>query len=90
MTSIGIFLATFVTVFCLGFQSLNVNRGHYFSAMITSLAIGSSHIVLYKYLPDGSLADCLAYLMAGPLAITSSMWAHDRWMNKKSVERAGG
>jgi len=77
--SLGIFAATFVAVFTLGFQSLNVNNGHYMAAAITSGAIGGSHLVLYKVLPDGNAMACAAYLVAGPLAITSSMWAHRRY-----------
>jgi hypothetical protein len=82
VTALGIFIATFVTVFCLGFQSLNVNRGHYKAAALTSFMIGSSHLVLYKALPDGDTVACIAYLIAGPLAITASMAAHERWMYK--------
>lgn len=74
--AMGIFAATFATVFALGFQSLNVNNGHYMAAAITSFVIGGSHLVLYKVLPDGNWLTCAAFLIAGPLAITSSMVAH--------------
>jgi len=79
MTTFYVFLATFATVFSLGFQSLNVNNGHYGAAAMTSLAIGGSHLVLYKALPDGDMAACTAYLVAGPLAIVTSMWAHGHY-----------
>jgi len=79
MTALSIFAATFVTVFALGFQSLNVNNGHYGAAAFTSLVIGVSHLVLYKILPDGDAVTCVAFLIAGPLAITSSMWAHGHY-----------
>lgn len=82
-----VFASTFVAVFCLGFQSLNVNRGHYGAAMLTSFMIGGSHLVLYKVLPEGDVASCMAYLTAGPLAIASSMLAHERWMPKKKADR---
>jgi hypothetical protein len=47
-----IFLSTFIAVFALGFQSQNVNQGHYWAAALTSVAIGASSIVLYKLMPD--------------------------------------
>jgi len=79
MSPIYIFLATFVTVFSLGFQSLNVNNDHYRMAAFTSLMIGSSHLVLYKMLPEGGWLQCGAYLIAGPLGIVCSMKAHGRY-----------
>jgi len=79
MQTLGIFAATFVTVFALGFQSRNVNTHQYGAAAMTSLFIGGSHLVLYKALPDGDLLACAAYLTAGPLAITASMWAHGHY-----------
>jgi len=82
-TPVFVFAATFATVFALGFQSLNVNNGHYLAAALTSFVIGGSHIVLYKALPDGDLLACAAYLLAGPLAIVSSMLAHNRWMRRR-------
>jgi len=82
MTAVWVFLATFATVFSLGFQSLNVNNGHYTASALTSVVIGGSHLVLYKALPDGDWIACLAYLIAGPLAITASMAAHRKWMRK--------
>ena len=86
MTVLIIFVSTFATVFALGFQSLNVNNGHYYAAAVTSFVIGASHLVLYKILPDGDLLTCAAFLVAGPLAITSSMWAHGHyraWHNSR-------
>lgn len=83
MTAIGIFFATFVTVFALGFQSRNVNTHDFTAAAITSLFIGGSHLVLYKVLPDGDSIACIAYLIAGPLAITASMWVHKHYMIRR-------
>ncbi|PYJ07643.1 MAG: hypothetical protein DMF06_15030 [Verrucomicrobia bacterium] len=78
MTELLIFLSTFVSVFALGFQSLNVNSGRYLAAIFTSFMIGAGHLCLYRYLPEASLSQNLAYLIGGPFGIVSSMWAHRR------------
>jgi hypothetical protein len=77
-----IFGSTFVLVFALGFQSLNVNGGHYRAAFVTSFLIGSSNLVLFKTIPQAGWLEMLAYLSAGPLAITASMWAHEQFINR--------
>jgi len=80
MDAISVFCATFITVFALGFQSRNVNTHQYKAAALTSFAIGGTHLVLYRVLPNADALTMAAFLIAGPLAITASMYAHDRWM----------
>jgi hypothetical protein len=82
MTAIIIFVSTFVLVFALGFQSQNVNNGHYKMAFLTSFAIGLSNLILFKTVPQSGQLEISAYLSAGPFAIVASMVAHDRWMGK--------
>ena len=82
MTILAIFASTFVLVFALGFQSLNVNRGHYWAAFFTSLAIGGSNLVLFKTVPQADWMQIIAYLTGGPFGIVASMWAHRRWMGR--------
>jgi len=65
MTPLAVFLSSFISVFALGFQSQNVNQGHYVAAFITSFAIGGGTLVLYKVLPDGTWLDTVAYLIGG-------------------------
>ena len=72
------FAATFVSVFALGLQSLNVNQGHYWAAAGTSLLIGAGHIALYKYMPSANGLELVAYLTGGVMGITFSMWFHHR------------
>jgi len=84
MSALLIFLSTFILVFALGFQSLNVNNGHYKAAFFTSFAIALSNLVLFKTIPQAGLLEISAYLLAGPLAIVSSMWAHKRFINSKT------
>jgi hypothetical protein len=82
MTAFIIFTSTFILVFALGFQSLNVNNGHYKAAFFTSLAIAISNLVLFKTVPQANWIEIVAYLCAGPLAIVASMWCHRCWMKK--------
>lgn len=82
MTAILIFFSTFVLVFALGFQSLNVNNGHYKAAFLTSFAIASSNLILFKTVPQAGALEIGAYLTAGPVAIVASMFAHAKWMGK--------
>lgn len=85
MTAIALFLSTFVLVFALGFQSQNVNGGHYKSAAITSFAIGAGQMVLYKLAPSADWLEITAYLCGGPLGIVFSMWAHRRYMAPRKL-----
>ncbi|WP_025040992.1 hypothetical protein [Nitrosospira briensis] len=83
MTALIIFAATFVVVFALGFQSLNVNQGHHKAAFINSLIIGASNLVILKMIPaSSSLLEIAAYLMGGPFGIVASMWVHRRTLGK--------
>ena len=82
MNALLIFASTFILVFALGFQSLNVNSGHYKAAFSTSFAIGLSNLILFKTVPQAGLVEIGAYLMAGPFAIVLSMYVHSKWMKR--------
>jgi hypothetical protein len=49
MTELILFTSTFILVFALGLQSLNVNNGHFVLAAITSFVIGClfNHLEAY-------------------------------------------
>ena len=83
MIELLLFGSTFIAVFSLGLQSLNVNQGHYLAAAGTSVLISSGHILLYRYMPEARAAEVLAYYAGGVLGITSSMWVHARTLGKK-------
>jgi hypothetical protein len=84
MTALLIFAATFVMVFALGFQSLNVNNGHHKAAFLTSFVLGTRNLVILKLVPDtNSLLELSAYLLGGPFGIVASMWTHRRMMGRK-------
>lgn len=78
MTELTLFASTFVLVFALGAQSINVNSGHYYAAALTSLVIGSGQMILFKVAPDASWSEIAAFLSGGPLGIVAAMWAHPR------------
>ena len=76
MTTLALFASTFILVFALGLQSLNVNRGHYRAAFFTSFAIGAANLILFKLAPDATGIDIAAFLLGGPIGIISAMRAH--------------
>ena len=76
MTELALFASTFVLVFALGLQSLNVNNGHRWAAAFTSLFIGSSQLVLFKLAPNADWSEMLAFVSGGPFGIVASMIAH--------------
>ena len=82
MTTFYIFASTFALVFALGFQSLNVNNGHYVAAFFTSFGIGLSNLVLFKTVPQAGGIEIAAFLLGGPFGIIASMKAHKRWMKR--------
>lgn len=87
MTTLLIFASTFITVFALGFQSLNVNGGHYRAAFLNSFLIGAGNLAILKIVPDANAIQMLAYLAGGPLGIIASMWAHKRTIGKRARAR---
>ena len=78
MNALILFVSTFVLVFALGLQSLNVNGGHYRAAFFTSFAIGGANMILLKLGPDASALEIAAFLGGGPFGIIISMWFHQR------------
>ena len=88
-TALSLFASTYLIVFLLGFQSLNVNQGYRAMSMITSLGIGISNLLLFRIVPnmDTSWINVSAYLLGGPLGIVSSMHFHS-WLLQKKREKA--
>lgn len=79
-----IFISTFISVFALGFQSLNVNGGHYRAAFLNSFLIGLGNLAILKLVPDANALEIAAYLLAGPFGIVASMWAHGRTLGRRT------
>ena len=82
MIQLILFGSAFITVFALGFQSLNVNGGHYAAAALTSLVISGGHIALYRFVPDADLIELTAYMAGGCLGIIASMYVHKRTIGR--------
>jgi hypothetical protein len=90
MTELILFLSTFATVFALGFQSLNVNGGHYVSAFFTSFIIAAGNFALLKYVPgDTTTLQNVAFFSGGPFGIVASMFVHRRTVGKRRRSRGG-
>jgi len=85
MTEAILFASVFISVFALGFQSQNVNQGHYKSAFLTSFAIGAGHLALYRLMPGASLSEIAAFLAGGPFGIVGSMYVHRRTLGKRQA-----
>jgi hypothetical protein len=85
-----VYLATFVSVFTLGLQSLNVNQGHYLAAAVTSFFIGSGHIFLYRYMPAaGCTSSSPTTSAASPASPSRSGSTSARRPGSRSSARAG-
>ena len=88
MTAALVFASTFLAVFTLGLQSLNVNQGERLLATVTSLAIGTGHIFLYKVMPHSGVPELIAYYVGGVVGINASMSAHPalkRWLGRRHL-----
>lgn len=88
MTELILFGSTFVLVFALGFQSLNVNGGHYLAAALTSFVIGAAQMLLLKLGPDASATEIIAFLCGGPLGIVTAMRVHPLWIRRRRARDA--
>lgn len=86
LTALYLFAATFVVVFLLGIQQLNVTADHHLAAFVTAIAISAANLVLFKLLPGPTAAAELAgYLLGGPCGIVASMRVYPRvvrWMGR--------
>jgi hypothetical protein len=82
MIELMLFTSCFVAVFALGFQSLNVNNGHYTAAFFTSFLIGGANLMLFKLAPNATGTQIAAYLCGGPIGIICAMKVHG-WMRKR-------
>lgn len=83
MTALLLFGATFVVVFALGIQQLNVTADYLVAAFVTSMFISSANLVLFKLLPGPTTAlDFTAYTLGGSCGIVASMRVHP-WLARR-------
>jgi hypothetical protein len=78
-----IFIAGFASVFLLGFQSRAVNHGNFKMAMCGSFMIACMQTTLWGALfKDLSWSATLVYGLSGMSGIGSSMFVHQKLMQK--------
>lgn len=81
MIALLLFAITFVLVFLLGIQQLNVQFGQRAQAFMTSLAIAGLQLWLLKLMPQPtSWLENLGYLAGGPFGILAAMSSHG-WLS---------
>lgn len=76
MTTILLFLGSFVVVFSIGLQTLMVTRFRYAGAFITSLVISIAQLALFKLGPAAAGIEIVGMVMGGPLGIVSAMFIY--------------
>jgi hypothetical protein len=81
------YLATFgvglVTVFVAGFQSRSVNHGNYRWAAFNSFLLSVGNATMWTHIVKSSdPINYVVYGFAGSIAITASMYVHDRFVKK--------
>ena len=86
MDNLILFVSQFLLVFLLGFQSLNIVRGYYVLAFLTSLFLGVASWFTINIVANASMFDVLSitfivYIFAGPIAIISAMKFHSIMRN---------
>lgn len=82
MNALWLFASTFILVFALGIQQLNVSGRHYAAAFITSIGISASNLVLFKLAPGSAGIEIVAYLFGGSFGIVVAMAAHP-WLVRR-------
>lgn len=90
MSALLVFASAFVTVFCLGLQSQNVNQGHYVAAVVTSFFISTGSIFLYEYMAVPTMADKLGFYVGASSGIAFSIWFHKNvkaWWQARRARR---
>ena len=90
MTALALFASTFILVFALGIQQLNVSGRHYAAAFITSIGISAGNLVLFKLAPGSAGIEIVAYLFGGSFGIIVAMAAHPRLVKFISAVGEGG
>jgi cation transporter-like permease len=89
-----VFISQFVAIFLLGIQSRNVNLKQYVPAAITSFLLGVTGFIVtgivakvyMDFSSNGVTPTLIAFLLAGPLGICTSIWAHPILTRKRENE----
>lgn len=73
-----LFISSFLAVFLLGFQQLNVAGNHYISAVIVSFGISGCQIFLWRTIGDADSIGVLVTMAGGAFGIISAMYFHPK------------
>lgn len=87
MTEVLVFISNFILIFLLGLQGRFVRDSQYFYAAFTSLCLGVAgyYTTMQIAIVQQMFTSVYwAYLAAGPVAITCSIWVHDNYFIKRS------
>jgi hypothetical protein len=76
-------LATFATVFLLGFQQQNVVHGHYALASVTSFLIATAQFAMIRSVSTGEPWEFVLMGGGGAAGVTLSMVAHRKLVKRK-------
>lgn len=76
MTELALFASAFATVFLLVFQQQNVIHRRHGLGTATSVMIGLAQIILWRHVPDASIAQLAAALAGGPFGFNAALWVH--------------
>jgi hypothetical protein len=77
MTAALLFATTFVVVFALAVQQLNVSAGFAWAAFATSAVISSANWVLFKHVPQPTgWWDFAGYTLGGCCGVVAAMRLH--------------
>lgn len=75
-----LFISAFIAVFLFGFQGQIVRDKHMITAFFVSLAIGATQSLFFKYVPEATFWQTVAWVVGGAFGIVASMYAHDVWL----------
>ena len=84
MNNFLLFASSFLSVFLMGFQQLNVEHRKYLLSFVTSFGMTFFNYCIFKLLPQGGFqADqFFNFAIGGALGIVCAMYAHDKLMPK--------
>jgi hypothetical protein len=77
-----LFFSQFICVLLLVVQSINNNHGRMWLGAFTSIGIGLAQLAAYRLLPDASIGELTAFVMAGPAGNIVA-----QWIKRKDISR---
>lgn len=80
INSLLLFGSSFIAVLLFGFQSQIVRDKHKKMAFFTSLCIGCSQLVFFKYVPGATPIEALFWILGGSCGIVASIEVHNVWL----------